>query len=368
MAESQEQVQYSNQRLSELERSLSRARLAPYRLAARGDQRFALQLYLWNSRLCKAFLFPLNVAEVTVRNAIHQALSQHFVNRNWVFNPPFHQTPQSITAGQIALSRLNATRPRGAPPITADDLVAALNFDFWSNLFRYEYDPLWATPGLLNLTFPNLPAGQTRVDVQNRVQKINQFRNRIAHHEPIHRARHRDYLDAILDLIGLVSFETRDWVASCSTVMAVVRSPPTPSTGIHGVPLSATSLRAPPTVSPNDSIATLLSLLETARPPIVICDAAPNAVISLDQTNRFILNRATSQGGLMDLHTDTVQDLLATATPLRTANIDIEASTGDLQALFFPKGVAQADRPQVVIVRQNGAAVGAALHPGVKYR
>ena len=368
MAESQEQVDYTNLLLAELERALSPARLAPYMRIAGHDRKFAIQLYLWNARLSKAFLFPLNVAEVTVRNAIHHALTTHYGSADWIFNPPFQQTPQSVRSHQTAHARLLAGRRAGAPPVTADDLVAALNFDFWSNLFRWEYDALWTLPGLLNATFPNLPAAETRVDVQNRVQKVNAFRNRIAHHEPIHRARHRDYHGAILDLIGLISTETADWVKACSTVMAVVRTPPTPATGIHGLPLASTSLRPPPTLGPDASLATLVDRLRAARPPIVLTTTVPEAVISMDMVTDYIAIRAAEDAGLVDLTTETVSDVLARTTPLRTVDIDINQSTGDLQAMFFPPNVPQNQRPQVAIVRRAGNTAGAILHPGLRYR
>lgn len=368
MAESQEQVAYTQPLLTALERTLSPARLAPYMNIAGQNRRFAMQLYLWNSRLSKAFLFPLNVAEVTVRNAIHQAFTHQFGTPDWVFNPPFQRTPQSVRSHQTAHARLLAGRQIGAPPVTADDLIAALNFDFWSNLFRWEYDPLWTQPGLLRATFPNLPAGATRVDVQNRVQRVNTFRNRIAHHEPIHRARHRDYHNAILELIGLVDTDARDWVETCSTVIAVVRTPPTPVTGIYGLPLASTSLRPPPTVEDNDTIAALLHRLGGARPPIALTTPPTEAVISLEMVTTFIAQKSLDQGGLIDLTMETVANLLAAVTPLRTVDIDINQSTGDLQALFFPTNVAQNLRPQVAIVRRNGHAVGSVMHPGLRYR
>ena len=368
MAESQEQVAYTNLLLTELESALSPARLTPYMRIAGQDRKFAIQLYLWNSRLSKAFLFPLNVAEVTVRNSIHKAFTHQFGTPNWVFNPPFQQTPQSVRSHQTAHTRLLAGRRPGAPPATADDLIAALNFDFWSNLFRWEYDPLWTLPGLLNATFPNLPAGETRVGVQNRVQRVNTFRNRIAHHEPIHRARHRDYHDAILDLIGLVNTNACDWTEACSTVMAVVRTPPTPSTGVHGLPLASTSLRPPPAIDLTDTVATLLDRLCGARPPIALTTTPPVAVISLVMVAEFLSARSGDQAGLVDLTAETVSDVLARIAPLRTVNVDIDQSTGDLQALFFPPNVAQNQRPQVAIVRRAGNAVGAVFHPGLRYR
>src|SRR5579872_2749145 len=108
MAESQEHIDYDADLLALLEDALSAPRLAPYISATKGDRKAAIQLYLWNSRLSKAFLFPLNVAEVTTRNAMYSAIAAEFSNPNWIFAPPFSLTPESQASHGRAISRLKA--------------------------------------------------------------------------------------------------------------------------------------------------------------------------------------------------------------------------------------------------------------------
>ena len=150
--------------------------------------------------------------------------------------------------------------------------------------------------------------------------------------------------------------------------MAVVRTPPTLATGIHRLPLASTSLRSPPTVGPDASLATLIDRLRAARPPIVLTTTVPEAVISMDMVTDYIAVRATEDAGLVDLTTETATDVLARTAPLRTVDIDIDQSTGDLQAMFFPPNVPQNQRPQVAIVRRAGNPAGTVLHPGLRYR
>lgn len=361
MAESQLPIVYDAALLDVLDNALSTARLAPYVAAAKGDRKRAILLYLWNSRLAKAFLFPLNIAEVTIRNAMHQALSAIYGAR-WILNPPFALTPESERSRQAALGRL--VRP--AP----DDLVAALAFDFWSNLFRREYQTLWAQAGLLATVFPHLPAGETRADVQRRVANINHFRNRIAHHEPIHAADHRSQYEGILELIALCSPTASGWVRDCSTVMAVVRTPPSAAGGLPGLPLTSTNLRPPPLLTDTTLVSDSLAQIAAARPPVIVVqptDGGDIHVLTSEQVIRYLADLAIQASGLMDLSEHTLSRVLAGTAPTPFVRIDAGATTGDVLASFFPPNTPQAQRPQVVLVEDRKAIRGAILHPVARY-
>ena len=78
MAESQAHFVYDAQTLAGLDATLSASRLKSYLKATNQDREMAIKMYLWNARMAKAFLFPLQVAEVTTRNAIHSSLSRLF--------------------------------------------------------------------------------------------------------------------------------------------------------------------------------------------------------------------------------------------------------------------------------------------------
>lgn len=51
-------------------RMQAEARFGPYLAEAKGHAAFALELCLYNSCLAKAFVFPLDTVEVSVRNAV----------------------------------------------------------------------------------------------------------------------------------------------------------------------------------------------------------------------------------------------------------------------------------------------------------
>ena len=66
---------------------------------------------------------------------------------------------------------------------SADKMVASFSFGFWTYLFtRRNYKVGGKT--LLQI-FPNRCKGLKQTDVYNDLTQIREFRNRIAHHEPI---------------------------------------------------------------------------------------------------------------------------------------------------------------------------------------
>jgi len=372
MAESQDTFVYDPAILDALDKSLSPSRLAPYLEAAAGNRRLALKHYLWNARLAKAFLFPLQAVEVTTRNAMHRALSNEFGGDGWIITVPFPLTPGSSGSRRRAIERLDL--PRGSNPLP-DQLVAALTFDFWSNLFRRDYDAIWSRPGLLASAFPNLPAGEGRAEVQRRVRDINWLRNRIAHHEPIHRnLNHRAYHDLIIEMIGLSCRSTQDWARRHSTVMSVVRSPPTDMSTLPGLPLRSTNLRPPVVLARDSSLPDAIGRVLGSRPPIALVPgigpATPYEAVTAERLLAFVRTRSASLDNLIDLGSHTIADVLDSTPDMLVREIDSQATTGDATAAFFPPNTSPADRPQVLVVvdaANPAKPIGVMERPEIRY-
>ncbi|MFK4046885.1 hypothetical protein ACI2KH_18165 [Roseomonas mucosa] len=377
MAESQGASAPDASTLDALDRSLSLPRLAPYLVRADGDRQLALKFYLWNARLSKAFLYPLHVAEITVRNAMHAVLSSRYGGPAWIFSPPFPLTPESMATLTKAVRRLASRRARqgNLTPITPNDLVAALTFDFWSNLFRYDYDAEWSQPGLLKAVFQNLPSNLGRPDVQHLVAAVNDVRNRIAHHEPIHAdpdisARSDD----ILRLIGWRCELTRDWVKAHSTIAAVLRAPPTAASTLPGLPLASTNLRAPLMLTGAQKLSDVLVALTSARPSIALVPdpsaSPPYRAVTARDILAFFADKAGQQGSLLDLAEHVLDDVLGATVPQPLGEIDIKATTGDVLAAFFPRKTREVLRPRVLVVTDSSVSrrcVGLIVHPEVRY-
>lgn len=218
MAESQVQYNYEDN-AEDIVLNLSEERFKPYLIKAGHNKDYAFNLYLYNARLSKAFLFPLHILEISLRNAINNIFKSEYHN-NWPQDGNFRSilTIESRRSLDKAIQR--------AKSYNIDDIVSEISFDFWSNLFRNDYDRnLWQTH--MSLLFANKKI--TRNEFQKIIKDINHFRNRIAHHEPIHNLDISKMHTTILDVLSWINIETHLWVKHFSTVNTTIRTSPSAS-------------------------------------------------------------------------------------------------------------------------------------------
>lgn len=194
--------------------TMSEERFATYLKMAKGDRRRALQLYAQNAALGSAFHGPLQALEVTLRNAVHDAMTVTGGVR-WFESPQLDQ-PQ-----QDAVTKAKGKLDNGMAPHDPGRIVAELSFGFWVALFARRYDEsLWRTA--LHRCFDPTPPRRPLHDQLNRLLAL---RNRIAHHEPILQRNLRGYHDAILWVLGMLSPEMEHWVKHHSRVLDVLAQP-----------------------------------------------------------------------------------------------------------------------------------------------
>src|SRR5690606_24625501 len=161
MAQSQVPFTYLNDG-KELINHLSDKRFGTYLQRAGFNKDYAFELYLYNARLAKAFLFPLQILEVTVRNTINELLIHKF-DENYFFNQDFIDILNEYSEGSLkkAINRSKTNKNC--------DIVSTLTFDFWSNLFRDEYDrPLWQVN--LHSIFPK---HISRKEIKTELESLN---------------------------------------------------------------------------------------------------------------------------------------------------------------------------------------------------
>lgn len=159
--------------------AFSEARVNKYLRACGGNKQKALRLYKSNARLSQQFYGVLSLFEITLRNAINNHYLAQF-GKDWIIN-------QAVPAGLLEheASEVHATESayRKAGVYSHDKMVGSFTFGFWTYLFtKHNYKVGGKT--LLQI-FPNRPKGTTQKSVYNDITAIREFRNRIAHHEPI---------------------------------------------------------------------------------------------------------------------------------------------------------------------------------------
>ncbi|MBD7917989.1 hypothetical protein H9657_06815 [Cellulomonas sp. Sa3CUA2] len=206
-------------------RTLSRARSATYLRAAAQDQAAAVDLYGWNARVSAALILPAHFAEVSVRNAVDDALSSVYGER-WPWSDGFYRTLPA-PGGRVYKPRddLAANRARYG---TTGKVVADLKFVFWQTMFTARHDGrLWSRN--IVRSFPN--AGQIdpkalRGRIYDDLEVVRRLRNRLAHHEPVFARDLADDLRRMLELVDLRCTATGVWLRDMEDVTALLRRRP----------------------------------------------------------------------------------------------------------------------------------------------
>ncbi len=171
----------------DFEKILSYARLSRFLKACNGDKQKALQLYRLNIKLSQNFYAILSMFEVALRNAIDVHYANHFNDKEWLKNQCIGKgflNDNAFQTGRFKSKKKvdSAIRELGVR-YTHDRVIASLSFGFWVNLFAPIQFRLAGQT--LHKIFPNRPKGTLPKLIFNELNTILDFRNRVAHHEPI---------------------------------------------------------------------------------------------------------------------------------------------------------------------------------------
>ncbi len=136
--------------------------------------------YLWNMAVCESLYSPLQIAEVTLRNSVHQALSKHYGRNDW-YNA-FTLNPYGV----IQLNNAKTIIRRQKKSFISADIVAELQFGFWISLFDKKYYNTAIPAAILKNAFALVPKHERTPQIQKaKWDKIRVLRNRVFHHERI---------------------------------------------------------------------------------------------------------------------------------------------------------------------------------------
>jgi hypothetical protein len=175
----------------------SAARVNRYLLAADNNKSRAVKLYKANLKTSQAFHPLLGIFEVVLRNRLNDILAAHFADPDWIINQKtgfmsdpslrftYKRTGKQKTNDYLkreinkAEKRLQKTRTT----ITSGKIIAEQTLGFWTDLFEvHHYRLLKGKPIQI---FNSLQAGYGRKEVNDELDKVRRFRNRLNHNEPI---------------------------------------------------------------------------------------------------------------------------------------------------------------------------------------
>jgi Abi-like protein len=203
-----------------IERLLGPDRFAPY-LAAAGNRSDALRLYSWNAALAGAFLGPISMVEVSLRNAISGQLQSRFGNA-WFDDAAFLGfDATSRTRDNITTAKQRVARARPVRPITESRVVSELYLSFWTHLLRPATNrTLWP---LLRPAFTKYTHRKTLVRY---LDPLVPFRNRVAHHEPVFSRHPHAVYDGLLSVADMLSPDLRGWIEHHARVRSLLADGP----------------------------------------------------------------------------------------------------------------------------------------------
>jgi hypothetical protein len=211
---------YNSSNLANIEKALSRERLARYLAVTGGDLEKALALHLWNAALGGALHTPIQNFELLLRNSLNEQLTATF-GPAWydVLKPRLEPRLQhTIDAAKAELAKMHR-------PVTQSGLVAQFTFGFWLALLKKKYDTtLWRTA--LYRAFPNGPSPLQRRRVHDDITKIRELRNRTGHHEPIFQRQLDAEHDFVIAVAAWMCQDTAAWIKHHSRFKSVWDSPP----------------------------------------------------------------------------------------------------------------------------------------------
>lgn len=212
-----------------LTNTLSAGRIGTYEnavIAATGSQNrsLALELYAWNASIAGAFMIPLHIYEVALRNAVSSSIEQ-------VYTPQWPRQSQFIrslgTRGRYSPQRdITAC---GLMHATTGKVIPELKFAFWEYMLKNNHIGRIWTPHFRH-SFPHSPAQLSVTDcltiLRDNTYDIRSLRNRIAHHEPIFSHDLEKRLRQITTAIEWICPTTQAWLASKEQVTKLLTEKP----------------------------------------------------------------------------------------------------------------------------------------------
>lgn len=208
-----------------IESTLSISRISTYRnevVAKKGVScdNSILSLYEWNANLSSSLLFPLHVYEVTLRNAISDAISLRYGDR-WPVNPAFQNSlPQHY---KTELTKVVGQNFQGLGKVLPE-----LKLSWYEHMLTKRYhNRIWEKH--IYTVFPNsigLPPKELRELIKNACLIVRRIRNRIAHHEPIFNQNTLvDIYPKIETMVNMRCQATRDWLCKTEKITEQLANP-----------------------------------------------------------------------------------------------------------------------------------------------
>ena len=182
-------------------------------------------MYAWNAQVSAALLAPLHICEVSIRNAISDAIAAAH-GPQWPWSAGFVRSLPNPVVGYNARSDLLSSRINKT---TTGQVIADLKFVFWQTMFTSRFDArLWThhLRKVMPYADDTKTTAQIRSMVYSELEQIRKLRNRIAHHEPIFQRNLATDFQKIHGLIAVRCPITAAWMLQNQGAQALISNKP----------------------------------------------------------------------------------------------------------------------------------------------
>lgn len=203
---------------------ISAPRFASYLQASGNSCEAALELYRWNLEVSAAFMAPLHLCEIAVRNGIADAI-EAVHGSDW---PRMAGFIRSLPEGQ-GYNAQNDLRGCAQQHRTAGQVIVDLKFIFWEKMLASRFQQsIWQRhfPTVFPGCDTTLSINDARAACRDDLKRIRLFRNRIAHHEPVFTRDLQDDLERISRLVRWRNPVAAAWLAKIETATPLIERRP----------------------------------------------------------------------------------------------------------------------------------------------
>lgn len=228
--------------------ALHRSRMQPYLDASGGNEKKALTLYSWHTKLTATTQQLLGLTEVVLRNAMDAQLQVWNVANgggpSWLLQDPVAPL-RSLSSGKRGTAFSQAQKEadgravghkRHGHSLSHDDVLAQVMFGMWKDLLP-NHSPNASPVDGANLNRIRLwdEALRCAFPYENdldghitywRVAHMHRLRNRVSHMEPLLSIDVEDLMNEAFDLVRSIDPAVANWVTGVSRVSEVLKERP----------------------------------------------------------------------------------------------------------------------------------------------
>lgn len=212
--------------MDSIRNTLSLPRISTFDREVAGTDVSALELYNWNAQLASALIYPFHIFEVSVRNAVSEALSKAH-SSHWHTAQSFSRSMKKARYGYCPIDDLSKVVKKHQ---ALSKVIPELKFVFWEKLFTSRFQKqIWDNH--IHNVFPNhacvgLTPAELRDYIRNQIESVRTIRNRVAHHEPIFRFDIPSLLQSMEQVIQLRCEDTSQWMMQHQKVLEIYQEKP----------------------------------------------------------------------------------------------------------------------------------------------